>query len=138
MSEERTERKLNIASLVLGILGFLALLLMNYATSEANQKQMETNAVEMKAGVSALHKEFSDFKITAQKHEFILTALTSEQGKLSGQIESNQADDARQWDYIRDTKAKADSAVSRELFIEWKSDLERRNPNVTSPPLKAQ
>lgn len=148
---EKNERKVNMISLVLGILGFLVLWLQQYGNGvatktrqEESQIQMEKNQAETKSALEANQKEtkasidgvanqVSSLKETTLTQGFTLAVIQKEQGNLAGQISANSTDDVRQWENLRSVEALAKAALSREQFADWRREYERRNPGSVAP-----
>ena len=111
-----------------------------YGTMKTNTDnlaaQFRDGQAETKHSLADISTQIETVKADGVRAQFSIEGQQKEIGRLEGAITANTVDDNRQWESIRSTQSKVDAAMSREAFIEWKAQLERRNSTLQSPPLE--
>ncbi len=87
------------------------------------------------ANFELVKNQVNGLSSTILQQDFKTTTIQATLGQLEGKVQANSDDDARQWDTIRDSQAKVANALTREAFLQWKADLERRNQNLQTTSL---
>lgn len=108
------------------------------AVRNETKSELKEIAKDNAGNFTALTAQIATMNTKADKQDWELTSLKGDVGSLSGRLEANLQDDERQWEKIRKTETQVAASVSREAFIQWKSDLERRNASISAPALQSQ
>lgn len=142
MSENENKPNLNTwvgiggaaCSIILGI--FLAGIY--YGSIKDLPAQVDGVRKEFRTQFEALSAQITDLSGRGDKQDWKIQSLNEKVAGVESRVAANVLDNNRQWDELRATQSEAKGALSREQFIQWKSELERKNINITSPPIPQQ
>lgn len=131
-SEKVTNASTNIYTW-LGIAALVIMVGMQIGTSQTVLSQLERSQDENDSNFKGLRTDLAVLKDEQSKQGYVVTQTQKDITRVDAVLSANVADDSKQWEAIRENALKLSATMTREAFMEWKSQLERRNQGITTP-----